>query len=103
MRRLVKLKPCPFCGGQARRYEGIFDAHGICCTKCTAKIYGYASKATASRAWNRRSAQEVVVCGEKFILCQASKCAEQLMIVEFIPVSIGTVFLAVFISNLSDL
>ncbi len=42
------LKTCPFCGGEARNYEGKIDAHGVCCKKCSAKIYGYASKAAAT-------------------------------------------------------
>ena len=50
-----ELKPCPFCGGEARRYYGNYDMHGITCKKCTAKIYGYANKASATRAWNRRA------------------------------------------------
>ena len=49
-----ELKPCPFCGGKARRYEGKFENYGIICTKCSAKIYGYASKGATARAWNRR-------------------------------------------------
>lgn len=28
--------------------------HAVTCTKCTAKIYGYAKQASATRAWNRR-------------------------------------------------
>ena len=54
----TELKPCPFCGGEARRYYGGYDSHGVACKKCTAKIYGYASKASATRAWNRRADNE---------------------------------------------
>ena len=53
-----KLKPCPFCGGEARRYYGHMDCYGITCKKCSAKIYGYANKASAARAWNRRANNE---------------------------------------------
>ena len=55
--RGMSLKPCPFCGGEARGYEGKIDAHGVVCNKCGAKIYGYASKGAATRAWNRRAEQ----------------------------------------------
>lgn len=54
----IELKPCPFCGGTARRYFGPHDYHGICCQKCTCKIYGYGSKAAATKAWNRRKTNE---------------------------------------------
>ena len=50
-----KLKPCPFCGGEARRYEGINFGFGVVCKKCGAKVDGYASKSSASRVWNRRT------------------------------------------------
>lgn len=54
----TELKPCPFCGGEARRYYGNHDMYGVTCKKCTAKIFGYATKASATRAWNRRADDE---------------------------------------------
>lgn len=48
------LRSCPFCGGKARQYYGNCDAYGIVCNKCSAKVYGYANQAAATRAWNRR-------------------------------------------------
>lgn len=51
----IKLLPCPFCGEEARRYYGHTDCYGITCKKCSAKIYGYANKASATRAWNTRT------------------------------------------------
>lgn len=51
----TELKPCPFCGGEARRYEGQSRYHGVSCRKCTCNIYGYASRSAATRAWNRRT------------------------------------------------
>ena len=52
---MAELKPCPFCGGEARRYEGKTDSHGVTCKKCSCKVFGYASVAAATRAWNRRA------------------------------------------------
>lgn len=52
-----ELKPCPFCGGKARRYYGHTDLYGVVCKKCAAKIYGYGSKASATKAWNRRASE----------------------------------------------
>lgn len=54
----MNLKPCPFCGGEARKYEGKIDDHGVVCKKCGAKIYGYTSAGAATRAWNRRTTNE---------------------------------------------
>jgi Lar family restriction alleviation protein len=52
---MIELKPCPFCGGKARLYNGNHDGFGVCCTKCSAKVYGYMTTGGASRAWNRRA------------------------------------------------
>ena len=52
---MTELKPCPFCGGEARNYRREHDDHGVCCTKCSAKVYGYISKGGATKAWNRRA------------------------------------------------
>ena len=54
----TELKPCPFCGGEARRYNGNHDMHGVVCKKCNAKVYGYANQASATKAWNRRANNE---------------------------------------------
>lgn len=51
----VELKKCPFCGGEARRYYGRNDWFGVVCKKCSAKVYGYSSQASATRGWNRRT------------------------------------------------
>ena len=54
---MAELKPCPFCGGEARRYAGHIDFHGVVCKKCGAKVYGYGNQASATRAWNRRATE----------------------------------------------
>ena len=50
----TELKPCPFCGGEARLYDGPTDAYGAVCKKCGVKLYGKNSYGAAKRAWNRR-------------------------------------------------
>ena len=56
----TELKPCPFCGGQARRYNGNTDMYGVVCKKCGAKVFGYGNEASATKAWNRRTNSEQV-------------------------------------------
>lgn len=56
---MAELKPCPFCGGEAKRYYGYHDMYGVTCKKCSAKVYGYASKGGATKAWNRRADNEL--------------------------------------------
>lgn len=51
---MAELKPCPFCGGEARRYNGTIDSYGVTCKKCSAKVYGYSTQTGATRAWQRR-------------------------------------------------
>lgn len=50
----IELKPCPFCGGEARTYDGNIDTFGVVCKKCGAKVYGYETRKKADNAWNRR-------------------------------------------------
>lgn len=65
-----KLKPCPFCGGEAIMYT--IEAHGhaiatfmpdygggtfIECTECTCAI-AEESEDTAIEAWNRRAGEQ---------------------------------------------
>lgn len=50
-----ELKPCPFCGGQARRAENKNFGWLVHCKKCFAKTDHYQSKGAAARAWNRRA------------------------------------------------
>lgn len=68
-----ELKPCPFCGGEAREWNNgsiepiidengsyvdmlIFspDMFGIECTKCCCQNIGYSSEQEAIKAWNKR-------------------------------------------------
>lgn len=51
-----KLKSCPFCGGEAERFEQHHFAHSVVCKKCHATIQWYKNKQAAAKAWNRRTA-----------------------------------------------
>ena len=57
----TKLKPCPFCGGEAERRDIVVNErtlHYISCSnpKClvSASTEGFLKKASATRVWNRR-------------------------------------------------
>lgn len=60
-----KLKPCPFCGGEAAYSETnpshIGDDNGfmVYCKKCyTESSYDFQTRENAIAAWNRRYEQE---------------------------------------------
>lgn len=49
-----KLKPCPFCGGEAKVMDMGFP-HWVYCTKCYAKVHGGTRDEKDSiEAWNKR-------------------------------------------------
>ena len=60
----IKLKPCPFCGGEAKLYSGIGYAV-VGCKKedCqgSACCYKYNSKKEAIEHWNTRKPMERIV------------------------------------------
>lgn len=71
----MKLKPCPFCGGEAK-YQKITDAMGdvvfvgyiVKCTKCFAAPLpnNYTGdKKKAAERWNRRESADEIVKGVK--------------------------------------
>lgn len=52
---MEKLKPCPFCGGEAKIMKMGYP-HYIYCLKCGAKVHGgTTSEKDSIKAWNRRT------------------------------------------------
>ena len=54
---MTELKPCPFCGGEARLIEAECGTtiHAVECVLCQAKIGWFDEKERAIEAWNNRS------------------------------------------------
>jgi Lar family restriction alleviation protein len=54
---MAKLKPCPFCGGEAETRTEVLGTWKVRCTKCSAEVgrYWFWSKNYAIEAWNKRS------------------------------------------------
>lgn len=54
-----KLKPCPFCGGEAEITKtflyGKVAGYFASCKKCDCQLRTYASKQGAKNSWNRRA------------------------------------------------
>lgn len=62
---MVKLKPCPFCGGEAKVRGNmlVVSSYSVVCLneKCGAHIFFYGAernKETNVRRWNRRAKDE---------------------------------------------
>ena len=55
-----KLKPCPFCGGEAKvlgtKYEG--GDYYIVCERCRVRVGSYSNPVEAIEAWNKRANSE---------------------------------------------
>ena len=77
-----ELKPCPFCGGEAK-----FGTNKSCCGKtvridctnpeCGACVTAFSSKLYAAKAWNRRAQQpnEPLTCDGCAYKKDYGKCA----------------------------
>ena len=55
---MIKLKPCPFCGGEAH-FNVTYSRKGVehwdvQCLECKAVIWRYPTQKDAARDWNRR-------------------------------------------------
>jgi Lar family restriction alleviation protein len=52
---MEKLKPCPFCGGEAEVIDGTgWVGQAVHCTECPANVYGFEEEDQSVAAWNRR-------------------------------------------------
>ena len=50
-----ELKPCPFCGGEARLSEDKdYQIYSVVCSECDAATNNYGIKQDAIDAWNKR-------------------------------------------------
>lgn len=61
---MKELKPCPFCGGEAKLTKGItyLDNYVTCC-ECFSRTKTYNTKESAIKSWNKRNAW--IPCSEK--------------------------------------
>lgn len=53
-----ELKPCPFCGGEAKRIAedgGVFPSYFVRCQACKARVWGTDHPDTAAERWNTRA------------------------------------------------
>ena len=58
----MKLKPCPFCGGEARKLCDLIDEiYFVMCLECRTESQTYDSLEEAIEAWNRREPIDKVV------------------------------------------
>lgn len=51
---MTKLKPCPFCGGEASTYVAYDDNYYVCCDECGCGLPVYNTEEEAIEAWNKR-------------------------------------------------
>jgi Lar family restriction alleviation protein len=59
LERIEELKPCPFCGGEARIRRPGTKAWSVSCVECMAESIFALDKNLAIAAWNRRADGEV--------------------------------------------
>ena len=51
----MELKPCPFCGGEARVFQTFDLTWEVYCCNCTARIFDIPDDKEAIEEWNRRA------------------------------------------------
>ena len=49
-----ELKPCPFCGKEARMVQNGYEHHHVQCVGCACHTMSYETSEEAIRTWNRR-------------------------------------------------
>lgn len=54
---MTELKPCPFCGGEAKLTEPYMNIYVISCGNCGVGSAIYTNSEQAIEAWNRRVEQ----------------------------------------------
>lgn len=54
----IKLKPCPFCGGEAKIIGAIGAVFWARCTECGAETQSELSEQQAAELWNGRANNE---------------------------------------------
>ena len=52
-----RLKPCPFCGGEASVVQYVGDLYAVVCNYCFVRTSKYSEKEKAVSAWNRRNGE----------------------------------------------
>ena len=77
----IKLKPCPFCGGQASKtsihkwYFPHYDYVVVVCDSCGAMIHNnYMSDESAAEAWNQRAEERTGHWNKKNGMYECSEC-----------------------------
>ena len=57
MKKEIKLKPCPFCGGKAELFKGYSLSH-VYCRNCNAQTDSLKSSKRAVELWNARPIED---------------------------------------------
>lgn len=50
-----ELKPCPFCGGEARINQYLDSLFWVRCFECGAEIQAFSTEEEAAKLWNTRA------------------------------------------------
>ena len=61
---MMDLKPCPFCGGEAKLYKNkhstldgrTIDTYKVLCSSCEIETFVFNTPKSAAKRWNRRAA-----------------------------------------------